>query len=122
MKHIYVAGPFRASTPEGVAANVAAAGKVALAIWRLGHVAICPHMNTATFDKLAPDRAFLDGTLSMMLRCDAVVFLPTWILSTGSRGELLLASKKKIPTFFSERVSDRPEDLPSDLIQWLNGT
>lgn len=96
---IYVAGQYRAPTPWQILANIRRAQEVALAIWRLGAVAICPHANTAMFDGEAPDEVWLRGDLELLRRCDAVVVVQGWERSTGATAERALAVDLGIPTF-----------------------
>lgn len=99
MKLIYVAGPFRGKTPWDVAENVRRAERLALDVWKLGAAAVCPHLNTAHFDKTAPDALFLEGTLEMMRRCDAVVVVDGWEKSSGTLAELEVAQERGLPVF-----------------------
>ena len=49
------------------------------AIWRMGHVALCPHANTAHFDTFfpdIPDEAYLSSDLLLLERCDGLVLVP----------------------------------------------
>jgi Domain of unknown function (DUF4406) len=87
VKVVYIAGPFRAPTHWGIVLNVRQAEVWALEVWKLGGVAICPHLNTANFQGALPDEAWLDGTLEMLRRCDAIFLIPGWEASAGARGE-----------------------------------
>ena len=61
----FIAGPYRADTPEGVTENIAQARKVALDVWRAGHVALCPHLNSAHMedDLRNNEDAWLQGAI-----------------------------------------------------------
>lgn len=109
MKVVYVAGPFRSSTPMGIARNVRAAEEASLDVWLAGAAALCPHLNTMNMDKSAPDEVFLNGTMEFLKRCDAIYLLPTWKQSVGARAEYDYAVAAGIPAF---------HDL-SDLKTWL---
>ena len=96
----YVAGPYRSPLgAHGVQKNIEVARAVAAELWEFGHVAVCPHMNTAHFDGLVPDQRFLDGSLELMRRCDLVVLTPRWRLSRGTREEIVEALMLSIPIF-----------------------
>lgn len=84
---MYIAGPFRAPTAWGMAENVRAAERVGLAVARLGAMPLIPHANTAHFHGEGEDQLWVDGTLELLRRCDAAVFIPGWPKSSGSRGE-----------------------------------
>jgi hypothetical protein len=87
MKLVYVAGPFRATTAWGIAENVRSAERVGLEVARAGSMPLIPHANTAHFHGECTDDFWIEGTLELLRRCDAAVFLPGWHHSTGSRGE-----------------------------------
>ena len=100
---VYVAGPYRASSREKIADNILAARAVAVAAARLGWFPICPHTNTAHFDDDLPgqDQFFLDGTLALMERCDAVVLVNGWACSQGTLGEIKRARELGMPIYES---------------------
>jgi len=110
MKLIYIAGPFRGATPWDVEQNVRAAETLALDTWRAGAAALCPHTNTRFFDKSGDDKVFLDGTMEMLRRCDAVRLVLGWERSSGTRMEIMEAFKLKIPVF----------EEGSEFRQWLH--
>lgn len=97
MKLCYVSGAYRAPTINGVYQNIQAARAVAGACWVRGFATICPHMNTAFMDGLAPDAVWLDGDLEMVRRCDLVVVVPGWEQSQGTRAEIAEAQAHGIP-------------------------
>lgn len=106
MKVVYIAGPFRGQTVWDVAENVRVAERVALDVARLGAMPLCPHANTAHFDGLLSDQFWIDGTLELLKRCDAVMTTQDWARSTGARGEVAWAVGK-IPVF--HRLEDLAE-------------
>jgi len=93
VKLIFVSGPYRADTTEGVINNIAKARKAAIKLWREGWAVFCPHSNTALFDGLADDSVWLKGDLEILKRCDAIYMLKAWSNSTGSKVELKLAEE-----------------------------
>lgn len=97
MKVVYVAGAYRAPTVAGIRRNIEAARTVAETIWRLGHCALCPHLNSALMDGIAPDAVFLAGGLLLLRRSDAVVLVPGWRKSTGTGQERKLAIELELP-------------------------
>ena len=99
MKVIFISGPYRASTEWGVAENIQRAEQVAIRVWQLGHVAFCPHKNTAFFGGIAPDKVWLDGDLEILKRCDAIVLVPGWENSSGARAEVKLANELGLPIY-----------------------
>jgi len=95
----YVAGPYRGATDAERDANIDRAGELAKVLWALGYMAFCPHTNTAGFDGIVPDAAFLEGDLVMLQRCDLIVMTPDWEKSTGAIGEYHAARKQGLPVF-----------------------
>jgi hypothetical protein len=109
---VYVAGPFRAKTPYDVELNCDRARAVAVAVARtVRGFPCCPHTMGRGLSGACPDQVWLDGDLDMMEVCDAVVVLPNFEKSSGTLGEVAVASTERIPTFFLSKVSDDPEDL-----------
>ena len=87
-KVIYVAGKFRAKTAYGIHLNVLKAEAKALELWEDGWVVICPHLNTANFQGELPDEVWLEGTMEMLRRCDAIYMTEGYEQSEGSMAEL----------------------------------
>ncbi|MFY1052337.1 DUF1937 family protein [Ectopseudomonas khazarica] len=99
---IYVAGPYRAATRDDIARNIDAARVVGISAAALGWFPVIPHANTAHMELDLPglgDDFWLAGTLEMMERCDAVVLVPGWQNSAGTRGEIIRAEELHIPIF-----------------------
>lgn len=99
---VYIAGPYRAPTPWQIQENIRRAQSVALTVWKLGAVAICPHANTALFDGEADDSMWLEGDLELLRRSDAVCLVPGWDNSQGASAEYRLALELGMPTFDSD--------------------
>lgn len=96
---LFVAGPFRAADAWSIFDNLHGAAEVALALWRMGAAVICPHLNTAPFQGAAPDHVWLDGDLTLLERCDALVLAPGWSRSEGARNERAHAYLHEIPVY-----------------------
>jgi hypothetical protein len=94
---VYIAGPYRAPTFLMRDENIRRAGALAAKVWAAGHVALCPHMNSAHMDEHAPDDHWLDGTMELMRRCDAVLLVEGWQRSGGTRSEIEEANKRGMP-------------------------
>lgn len=115
---VYIAGPFRAKSAWEIEQNIRNAETMALAVWRAGGVALCPHTNTRFYQNAAPDEVWLRGDLELMVRCDVVLLTPNWNSSSGARAEREQAERWKMPIFVG-RVSDDPDDLPAELRELL---
>ena len=108
---VYVAGPYRAGIPGAdprvqdawqIQRNVMAAMGLALEVWKLGAVAICPHANTMFYQNAAgcADNVWLDGDLEILKRCDVILMTPDWERSSGARAERDFALKLDIPVLY----------------------
>jgi hypothetical protein len=101
MRVIYIAGPYRASTPYGVERNIRRAEAMMLLVAELGYVALCPHTMTRYLDGTFSDEYWLEATLELMRRCDAVVLCNGWEHSEGTRGEVAEAERLGLPVHTS---------------------
>lgn len=107
MKLIYVAGPYRGKTREEVELNIASAQQIGKLCADIGWYPVIPHTNTKGFEFLCPDikdEFWLEGTLELMRRCDAVVMCPGWEYSSGSRGEHDEATRLGLPIYRIQEV------------------
>jgi hypothetical protein len=104
MKLAYIAGPYRAETTQGIITNIMKARAVAVKYWQLGYSVICPHMNTALFDGLAPDTVWLEGDFEMLKRCDVIVMLPEYTKSKGALQELEVAKEAGLDIIFEPEI------------------
>lgn len=98
---IYIAGPYTGRTYEAIHAHIYQAREVAKKVWQAGHIALCPHMNTAHFEQdcSLPESVYLEGDLQLLARCDALVLTPDWELSRGATAERAYAEARGIPIF-----------------------
>lgn len=108
LKVVYVSGPFRGKNAYEIRQNVRAAEAVALAIWKAGMVAICPHLNTANFQEVLPDDRWIQGDLEILRRCDAIRMVRGWTRSKGALKELALAEGLGLPVLYTH----------ADMIAW----
>ena len=97
---VYIAGPYRASSRWDEEQNVCRAEVTAHDVALAGAMPVCPHANTRPyFSDAQPARFWLEGTLEILRRCDAVVMLPTWEQSEGARAERMEAALLGLPVF-----------------------
>lgn len=101
LKVVYIAGAFRAETPWLIEQNVRKAEEYSLHVWQSGGVALCPHTMTRFFQSSAPDCTWVDGTLELLKRCDAMLVVPGYEKSVGTLGEIEQAKKMEIPIFLT---------------------
>jgi len=107
---VYVAGPYRAATSEGVRFNVDRAVSVAKHLLVLGYSALCPHtmMDGWQRDDELTDTHFLANGLELLRRCDAVFVFAVgiwregyWVVSEGTVAEAEEAARRGIPIVHS---------------------
>ncbi len=91
MSLIYIAGPYRARTKEGIENNIAHARAAMLKLMAEGWVVICPHTMTAHCDGLLRDNDFIRNGLNLIEKCDAVYVLKGSEYSSGALMEIGLA-------------------------------
>ena len=104
MKVVYVSGKFRGPNSWAMEQNIRAAEELSLEVWKLGAVALCPHLNTRFFQGAAPDELWLDGDIELVRRCDAMLMVSNWQDSVGARHEKEFADSIKQPVFFKIEV------------------
>lgn len=107
---IYIAGPFRGRSAWEIEVNIRNAERLALEVWKLGMVALCPHCNTRYFQGELEDDAWLVGDLELLRRCDALLVGPGWQQSAGTRGEIDAAVTHGIPVFYTLMALDLAKD------------
>ena len=109
MKLVYLIGPYRDNTVWGTHENIQTALAIgADVVKKLGPdwFPVIPHANTQFMDGLAPDQYFLDGTMELMRRCDAVLLMPGWAVSAGSLAEIAEAERLGLPVRFHNDCLD----------------
>lgn len=117
---VYVAGPYRAKTTWDINCNIHKARVWGAAIAKCGAYPVIPHSNTAHFDGIADDKLWLDGTLELLSRCDAAIFIDGWRESSGSKAEWERAKVLRMPVLDVDGWSSRGgANVGNDLRDWL---
>lgn len=113
MKLLYIAGRYRGISDEQVKLNIEAAKYFGMLAIEMGWYPVIPHMNTAGMEKLTSvgDDFFIDGTMELMERCDAVLMIPGWEPSVGASGEYFRAKHLGIPIYDQTTAPLPPADL-----------
>lgn len=106
LKLCYIAGKFRGDTPYDVFQNICVAERRGLDAAYHGVYPVIPHTMTQHFDKLLTDDFWLQGTLEMLRRCDAVLTVDNWMESVGAQAEVMEAQRLRMPVFHSLRALD----------------
>lgn len=100
MKVIYIAGPYRAENAWLVERNIRLAEEYGFAVAEAGAVPLVPHSMARFWNGTLTDQFWLDGTLELMRRCDAVLAVGNWPRSSGTRGEIAEAERLGKPVFY----------------------
>jgi hypothetical protein len=112
MRLIYVAGPYTAKNGWLIHENIHDAESAAAKIFRDGRaVAVVPHSIGAHFNGFGTPEYWYRATLALMIRCSAVLALPTWESSKGATLEIQVADRARLPVFYSHE----------ELFAWLDG-
>jgi hypothetical protein len=113
MKLIYIAGPYRpytcadgtwVGTPMNIRNAEVTAVNLVNELGHLGLFPVVPHLNTRDFEnqvKQNDDQYFLDGTMALLERCDAVLLtMPNAdVISTGTKAEVRRAHQLGIQVY-----------------------
>lgn len=106
IKVAYIAGPFRGPTAWDIEQNVRRAEALALEVFKLGIMPLCPHANTRYFHGQGTDDWWLAATQELLRRCDVAVMTPDWQLSEGARAEHTAARERNMPVFYAPDLYD----------------
>lgn len=101
---IYLAGAFRTNHNSSQKENVAKAVEWWKRLTDEGHDVLCPHIQSLELDPFGDrgDDFWLGYTMRLMLRCDSVSVIPGWEHSAGTREELRVADKFRMPIRYLE--------------------
>lgn len=111
IKIVYVAGKFTGKNSWEIHRNVFHAESLGMAVADAGAMPLMPHANTAHFHGTVTDAFWYKGTLALLKRCDAMILVPGWEDSKGTRAEAEWARANGMPVF------ERVEELKA----WLAG-
>lgn len=115
MKLIYIAGPYRpytcadgtwVGTPMNIRNAEVTAVNLVNALGRYGLFPVVPHLNTRDFENQVEqndDQYFLDGTMALLERCDAVLLTMPGadVVSVGTKAEVHRAHQLGIQVYRS---------------------
>lgn len=113
----FVSGAYRAPSVSGIWANIMAAREVAIGLWRRGYVALCPHLNAMLVDGVCggdDDHVWLQGDLVLLSRCDLIVMMPGWNISSGALSEHEYAFQHGIPVYYWPDVPEMTLNTEED--------
>lgn len=109
MKTVYIIGPFRGRDAWAVEQNVQMAEHAAMELAKQGLIPVCVHTMYRHFDRTLTDEFWLEATMEIMRRCDAVFVLGSAETSRGSRAEIAEAERLGL-----EFLTPTPQDQLAD--------
>jgi len=112
IRAVYVAGPIKADTLEGIRLNCARAAEVAYQLSRAGFAVVCVHPLawfeiSMSGEEVEADRheQVLEQDLELLARCDAVVLVTEdYLGSAGTCREVRAARSLGIPVLTLEQA------------------
>ena len=109
---VYIAGPYMGKSRvhnhtvyEVNDRNIAAARATAAWLARHGCYFFCPHLNSAHFEVITPEvDQFYWYALDfrVLSHCDAMIVLPDWQSSKGTKEEIAFCTLHNIPLYFED--------------------
>lgn len=99
MKVVFIRGPFRAANAWEVEQNIRRAEALGFEVAKLGAMPMIPHTNTRFFDGTLTDEFWLEGTMELLRRSDAVMSVRGCEKSSGSAAEGVEAKRIGLPVF-----------------------
>jgi Domain of unknown function (DUF4406) len=104
LRIVYLAGRYNGNTLAEVAHNIDEARKVALELAKRRIPFLCTILQTAHFDSLLSERDpgygyWIQCSLEVVKRCDAIFLIPSWQQSNGARKEVESARAHGLPVF-----------------------
>ena len=117
MKIVFIAGPYFGNGDKSkIQDNIRHAEKYQIALANLGIGFFCPHNHTEHFEiKAKQTEDFYRELDSIFLKkvADAVMAIPGWETSTGSKAEIEFAKKNGLPIFYPKS----PDDI-TEIVKW----
>lgn len=103
-KIVYISGPYRAKTQEGIDENRRRAEIAAIDLWRRGYWVICAMLNTPWEGQVevASFEQFVKFDCYALQWCDVIYMLIGWEGSEGARMELEEAKRLGLEVMYEE--------------------
>jgi hypothetical protein len=103
MKRIYIAGAYSADNVIDVLRNIGRGERLAGEVFRAGFAPFCP-WHDKDYVIQSPDaeytvQQFYDYSIAWLIVSDAVLLVPGWEKSLGTRREIEIAEAHDIPVF-----------------------
>ena len=102
MQLVYIAGRYRDESPYKIYQNIERAWELGLQVNLLGAYAVIPHKNSEHMEGAQGPQFWIDGTLELCSRCDALIVVPQgYETSQGTLGEIARMKELGKPVFYS---------------------
>lgn len=101
---VMVGGPFSGKTPEDQERNIVATERLGIEVAEAGGAPIVPNSMGRTWAGSPTYEVWMEITLSILARCDALIVTPNWAQSSGTRQEAEAALFLGVPVFYSIRA------------------
>lgn len=98
-KIVYIAGPFRGETSWEMENNIRIAEVTGLIIAKGGMIPLIPHTMYRFYQGTLPDAFWLQATLQLLGKADALLLISDWEKSTGALAEKAQAEYLGMPVF-----------------------
>lgn len=121
MRRVYVAGPYSAPSLDAVRANVYRAQLVGAAVIQAGALPLVPHVVSMGIEGSLPESRWLRLGLDWLSECHAVLLVPGWERSSGTRGEIDRARALGLPVWEAYQGPNGWE-LPGTMLDWIGAT
>ena len=95
---VYISGLYSNGNTEK---NINTARQTAIKVWEAGFTCLCPHLNTANFEKDCKCKYedYIEGDLELLKVCDCLLMLKGWEDSNGARKEYKCALENEMLVF-----------------------
>lgn len=113
-KVVYVAGAYRGPNAYAIELNIRKAEDAGLWLAEQGAVPLIPHTMYRYYQGALPDAFWLDATLGLLERSDAIFLLDNFEQSQGALAERQAAVARGMPLFYQKRDE-------SSLCAWVLG-
>jgi hypothetical protein len=101
MKLVYLAGKITDKRGNWyVLQHTMEAAQVAVRLWSMGLSVVTPHLNTFNMGGAVSYEQFLQGDFEIIRRSDALVVIPNWVTSDGTKREMRVAYDAGKPVFY----------------------
>jgi hypothetical protein len=122
LKKIYIAGPYSSDNVLGVLRNMRRGMRLATKVFKAGFAPFCPHLDYHFTLQAEENNDFTVGdyynySMAWLEVSDAVLLLPGWRDSTGTKAEVDRAYELNIPVFEHFKALQEWDKEPASMIR-----